>query len=208
MADDDAEAAELAAPWDDQTELFVDDIEGTVQKKFNLSFRKLLLSPDDFEGNKAVVGQIPNIKKEVNSYFDDLLGDLKDDQAQLEKDLDRIDQNSKKIEEVITSKASLARVPYIRPLTINYDPNRQEEVVIDQYNAGVDALVNKLLASSTYVANMSTAYKGHSIGSWVFSSQRQYILTVNPPVSAVITLENSRDVLNAMLDGVNERLGS
>ncbi|MDE1861049.1 MAG: hypothetical protein KGH72_05045 [Candidatus Micrarchaeota archaeon] len=204
MAEDDAK--DLAGPWDDQTELFVDDLDGAIQKKYSVSFRTLILRPDQLAGNKEVSGNLSNIKKEVNAYFDQVLDDFKEEKKKLEADLETMDANFKKIDEAIKTRSSIARVPYIKPLVVDYDPNRQEEVIIDQYNASVDSLIGKLISSSTFISNISTPYKGHSMGSWIFSGDREYIITLNPPVSAVITIENSRDLLNTLVDGASARL--
>lgn len=209
MADDaKADDEDLVAPWDEQTDSFVVELEPIIKQKYSVSIRQLLLSPDDFAKNKAVITAMPDIKKSVSSYFDDVLVGFKDDKAKLDKDLQTIDSQFKKIDDIITSKSSIAKVPYIKPIVVDYDQNRQEEIIIDQYNPNVDALVNKLLNVSIYVANMSTTYKGYNMGTWIFSGQREYILTLNPPISPVITIESSRDLLNTILDEVQKRLTS
>ena len=50
---------------------------------------------------------------------------------------------------------------------------------------------------------MSTQYKEHTIGSWLFSGAKNYILTINTPPNPILTIENSRALIENTLDALS-----
>lgn len=194
-------------PWDEQTDGFISDLEATVSKSRNISLRSLLMNPNKYLGKKDLGTAVEGIKKDSESYFSALLDDLKDEQAKLEVELESATAQYKEVDSVITNKSAAARVPYVKPLFVSRSPDREETIVIDKYDDGLEAFIGKLVNASNYVADMSATYKDYRLGSWVFSGARNYVLTINPPESPVLVIENSRNVLNGMLDDIAGRAG-
>lgn len=200
MADD------ADVPWSGESDVFITEIDSGLQKS-SLSIRKFLLSPEQFVGNKGASQQVKSMTSAVDKYFDGLLETLADEEKALEKELQDKDAQYNRIDEVISSKAAIVRVPYARPLYVDIDQNTAEEIIIDQYDSSVDAIIVRLLNISNYVANVSGSYSKYSLGSWIFSGPKTHIITINPPASPVMVLEKCRKEINGLITSVAERIG-
>lgn len=194
-------------PWDEQTDGFISDIDEAVTGKYNLSLRSLLINPNRYLNKKDLAATLSGIRTDEASYFDSLLENLKDEQARLESEMESMTAQYKQIDSVITNKSAIARVPYIKPLFVSRSPDREESIVIDKYEESMDAFVGKLVAASNYVADVSATYKQYTLGSWIFSGAKNHVLTINPPASPVLVIENSRTIIEDMLNDVETRAG-
>jgi transcription termination factor NusB len=192
-------------PWDEQTDIFVDDLNETLSKKYNINVRSLLMSPDRYLGKKGIGDIAKGIKTDTESYFSQILDGMKDEQTALDTQMENATAQYKQIDSVIASKSAVSRVPYVKPLFVNRNPDNEETVVIEQYSDDLDALIGKLVGGSSYVADLSAEYKEHKLGSWLFSGAKNYVLTVNPPASPVLQIESSRETINGVLDDILSR---
>jgi hypothetical protein len=212
MADKDADADAVAGdedaeyPWDDQTDDFITDIDATVTGKYSVSLRTLLTDPAAYADTKGIGDTINSVKKEVDDYFDDLMDDLKVEQDELDKAMQAADSLYTKMDQAISSKAAVARVPYIKPVDVDSGDNGVETIHIDQYNNNVDTLITKFINISNYIANLSTTYKKYNLGSWLFSGERDYTVEVSQPESMVITVEDAHDYISDGLESASAAL--
>jgi transcription termination factor NusB len=193
------------APWDDQTEMFVSDLNEKISKKYNINIRSLLISPDKYIGTKGMAGIAKQIRGETDEYFSDLMEGMEEEKQKLQKDLDSATSQYKQVDSIISSKAAASRVPYVKPLFISRDVDTEELVVVEQYDDTLDAFIGKLVNVSNYVADLSTAYKEFRMGSWLFSGAKNHVLSINPPTSPVLVMENSKDVIEGILDDIASR---
>ena len=192
-------------PWDDDTDGFISDLDTNFSKKYNMPIRSLLMNPAKYLGKKDLSTAIDGIRADADNYFTTLLGGLKDEEAKLETELERADSQYREVDNVITNKAAVSRVPYIKPLAVSRNPNSEETIVIDNYEEGMEGFVGKLVSVSNYVADMSAVYKQHRLGSWMFSGTKNHVLTINPPSSPVLIIDNSRNIINGLLDDIESR---
>jgi hypothetical protein len=107
---------------------------------------------------------------------------------------------------VIKNKASFASIPFIRPGSIDRDVEKEEDIIILTYDNSVDSLITRLVGVVHYVADLSTQYKDYNLGSWLFSGNKNYTLTINPPSSILFNIEVSKNEINFKLDSVGEEL--
>ena len=194
-------------PWDDQTDGFISDLDSTVSEKYKMSLRSLLMNPDKYLEKKELPDALTGIRGDAEAYFTELLDGLKDEQTKLESEMEGADAQYRDVEKVITDKSAAARVPYIKPLFISRDPDKEETILIDKYDESLEAFVGKLVTISNFVADISTLYKNHRLGSWIFSGAKNHVLTINPPASPVLIIENSRALISNMLDDIETRAG-
>ena len=188
------------APWDEETELFVADLDATMQKKYALSFRNMLLNPQAYIGKKDMEQSIRVVKDDTEAYFAELLGSMVDEQQKLQAELESATAQYKQVNSVIENKSAMARVPYVRPMFITRNPDTEETITVEQYGEHLDSLIGKLVNSSTYVADTSAKYKEYFIGSWLFSGAKNYVLMINPPVSPILVIENSRNAIMRIIE--------
>jgi hypothetical protein len=192
-------------PWDEQTDGFISDIDEIVSKAYNIQLRSLLMNPTKYLNSKDFRTTLDGIKSEVDSYFQALLDDLKDEQAKLDSEMESATAQYKQIDSVIANKAAAARVPYVRPLLVSRTPESEESIIIEKYDESMEAFIGKLVNISNYVADMSADYKQYKLGSWIFSGAKNHVLTLNPPASPILTVENSRGIINDMLRSIETR---
>ncbi len=192
-------------PWDDATDQFVSELEGMTMQQYSVNLRTLLMQPKKYANTKDISQKITGIRKTVSDYFSNILSSLKDEQDKLDHELESANMQYEKINELIGTK-SASRVPYIKPSAVNLGDGAQEEIVINGYDSSTDLLLSRLLSVSNYVADISDKYKDYTLGSWVFSGQKTYLLTINQPTSAVIAVENGRDVISDLLDDAADAL--
>lgn len=193
------------APWDDQTELFVSDLNDTISKKYNLNFRSLLMSPEKYLGTKGMSGTVKQIRADADAYFSELMEGMEEEAKKLQAELASATNQYKQVDVLLSEKAAAARIPYVKPFFVSRDSDREELIVVEQYEESLDSLVGKLVNVSNYVADISTAYKEFRMGSWLFSGTKNHVLSINPPVSPVLVMESSRDVIDNMLDDIASR---
>jgi len=73
------------APWDDQTEMFVSDLNEKISKKYNINIRSLLISPDKYIGTKGMAGIAKQIRGETDEYFSDLMEGMEEEKQKPEE---------------------------------------------------------------------------------------------------------------------------
>lgn len=190
-------------PWDEQTDRFINELDERISDKYGISFRDLILNPNKFATKKDMPLTFQNIRKDVDAYFDDLMDSFKDEKAKLDSELESLTAQYHEIDATITNKAALARVPYIKPKSIERKEEADENVIIDKYEPGMESLIGKLLSNAVYVADVSVPYKNYTLGSWLFSGQKNYLLSLDTPTSIVLNIETSRDVISYLLDTIS-----
>jgi hypothetical protein len=200
MAEDDGEL-----PWDSQTDAFVNDIDTDTTKNYNVSLRKLLLHPEEFENVENMADTIDKIKADVTSYFEDTLAGLKDEEVELTKQLESVDSLYSQINQTVSSRAGIARVPFLKPVDMDLGNSNPETIYIDKYDGQADMLITKLVNESNYVCDLSDSYRKYRIGNWVFSGSKTHVISVQPPESIIVQVENSRDTITSMLDDISGR---
>jgi transcription termination factor NusB len=192
-------------PWDAQTDSFVSDLNSVLSKKYSVNFRAMLLNPGAYAGKKDAQAAVDKLRGDVDRYFSQLLDNLKDEQDKLALALEKTTAQYKQVDSMIANKSSALRVPYVRPLFINRNPDNEETIVIEQYDSDLDSFIGKLVSISSYVANISATYKQYYLGSWLFSGPKNYLVAMNPPASPVLAVENGSAIVNGILDRISRR---
>ncbi|MGA3020484.1 MAG: hypothetical protein ABSD68_00860 [Candidatus Micrarchaeales archaeon] len=192
-------------PWDEQTDMFIADLDANISKKYSLTLRSLLMNPDRYLNKKGVIDTVNAMKKEIDSYFSDLLDGMEDEQQKLETEMEGASEQYTQIDSIISNKSSISRVPYVKPLFISRNANSEEVIVIERYSEDLDSLIGKLINGSSYVADISATYKKYQLGSWLFSGAKNYVLTLNPPISPVLAIENGKNTIDSILDDLVNR---
>lgn len=193
-------------PWSNDTNPFITDLDNSVAKKYDVSLRRLFLNPEEYEGVKDISDRIGKVRADVEAYFTDLEEGLEDERKEFTKDLEDADALYTKMEQAVSSKAAIAKVPYFKPADSDLSRIGSEIMYLDDYNNTLDAIILRLINSSEYVANVSTVYKKYNIGAWFFSGERPRILSVNPPQSVLISIEAAHDEISDMLEAAAGRL--
>ncbi len=193
-------------PWDDETDGLISSIDA--QTSAGPKLRDFLLNPERFMLKPGAGQLVEKLRSSANTYFDAVYDDMKDEQAKLTQQLESMNAQYIRMKQVIQEKAVSLKVPYITPALINVDRSMREDVTIAQYDSTADQLIGKLISTAKYVADISTKYKEYTLGSWLFSCDRAYILFLDQPRSPLMYLERSRTVINDLIDGIVDQYGT
>ncbi|MDE1851321.1 MAG: hypothetical protein KGH69_01360 [Candidatus Micrarchaeota archaeon] len=186
--------------FSEQTRTVIGEIERENKGKYEFSISGII------EGStKATQQQVKMVRDAVDAYFSDAKKSLVGEQARFETELQKADAEYRKMDEVIRNKAVTARVPYIKPTFVDADSQGQEEITIEGYSGAIDLLITKLVSVSNYVADTSGIYDKYTLGSWVFSGQKAYVLTITPPSSPIVAIERSQREIDAALDSLSSK---
>jgi len=196
--------AELSDILSEDSLRYVTQLQPVIRKKYNIDVEELLKEPANYEDNPGMADKIRAIERDIDSFFDQRIAGMGSEAAELKSALAAIDGDTKKITQAITTKASIAQVPFVRPLFV--DAQEREEIVIEGYDASVDQLVTRMINISDYIADLSTVYKDYTIGSWLFSGRNRYLLSISPPPSEIIVMDRSRDEIKGLLESVHDSL--
>jgi hypothetical protein len=188
--------------WDIQTDQFISSLEQPIKESKNVSLRDMLTNPSKYYDVKGINDTISDIKKITTDYFDGILSNLTEERKKLDNELESADVQYKKISEVISNKATSSNVPYIKPFAVEINQDIREEIILDQYNNEADALLGKLASGSMYIADVSGSYNNHTLGSWLFSSNKPYLVTLRPPSSLIVIIERSMNNILNMLNNI------
>ena len=196
--------AELNDILSDDSLRYLSEIKPVIRKKYNIDVEELLKEPANFNDNPGIADKIRSIEKDVDAFFDQRIASMGSEAAELKSALAAIDGDTKKITQAITTKASIAQVPFVRPLYV--DAQDRQEIIVEEYDASIDQFVTRMINISDYIADLSTVYNDYIIGSWLFSGRSRYLLSISPPASEIMVMDRSRDEIKGVLESIHDSL--
>src|SRR5271157_1409793 len=113
-------------PWDAQTDSFISDLNSVLSKKYGVNFKLMLLNPGAYAGKKDAQAAVDKMRGDVDRYFSQLLDGMKEEQDRLATALEKATAQYKQVDSMIASKSSVLRIPYVRPLFVNRNPDNEE----------------------------------------------------------------------------------
>jgi hypothetical protein len=189
----------MADLWSDYTDMLIAGIDKQFSSKYKFSLRALLTDPTKYASQQNVQVTIDNMKEEADKYLDDRVTALGAEQKDFDDAAAKADSISGQLARSITMNAKQNNVPVITPVAVDRDMTREKRVYIDTIDSSVTMLIEKLAASSMLIANLSTTYKEYTFGSWLFSGNKDYVVSVFVPDSSLLMLEASRIELDGLL---------
>jgi hypothetical protein len=193
----------MADLWSDYTDFVIDNIDKSIGKKYKMSLRDLLTDPENFSSDPNIQNTIKSMADDVNAYMDQALSKMSAQKQELDDNLTKADSVTKQLAQSISMQAKQNRVPFIVPVSIDRDDTKEEVISVDSAGSDVLALIEKIAASSTMIADFTTQYDNSLIGNWFFSGPKNYTINVYLPDSDVISMQDSRDELLGLLDAAS-----
>ncbi|MCL4390893.1 MAG: hypothetical protein QW194_01960 [Candidatus Micrarchaeaceae archaeon] len=193
----------MADLWSDYTDFVIDNIDKSIGKKYKMSLRDLLTDPESFSSDPNIQNTIKSMADDVNAYIDQALSKMSAQKQELDDNLTKADSVTKQLAQSISMQAKQNRVPFIVPVSIDRDDTKEEVISVDSAGSDVLALIEKLAASSTLIADFTTQYDNSLIGNWFFSGPKNYTINVYLPDSDIISMQDSRDELLGLLDAAS-----
>lgn len=190
----------MAEYWSDYTDFVLTNMDKKISTKYKLSLKKLLSDPGKFASQQGIQTTIKNLSTEVDSYIDGAIAGMPDTKKALTDTTLKADATTKQLAQSISMQAKQHKVPVVKPVSVVRDEARDEVVSVDDATPDVLALIEKLAGSSVMVADFSYQYENSTIGSWLFSGSKNYLLNVFMPANDVAMLEASRTEIQDLLD--------
>ncbi len=192
--------------WDELTDSFIEGIDDTSFKDSSVKLRQILTDQIQYASRSNARALLDKAKNATNSYFLNVLNAFSSEKKALDSELESMSVNYAKFSATIKEKTELLKVPYIKPYLIEMKDTNKEDILLESYDSSTESLLGKLIAASKYVADISGTYNGHSLGSWIFSSDRAYIVTIKPPENVVMDIESSKASILSQLDEFSEQI--
>ncbi|MFI5412386.1 MAG: hypothetical protein ACHQX1_00660 [Candidatus Micrarchaeales archaeon] len=196
----------MAELWGDYTDILVNDIDGELGNKYGkMSVRKFLTDPSKYI-SPNIVSDSKKMRDDVNAYVDKRLEGMAEEKKALDNSIMKAETITNQLAQNISMNSKQNKLPFIKPALLERDLSKDEVIYIDYVDNGVMALIERLAASSTYIADNTGSFKDHKIGEWVFGGAKNYVLRVYVPQNDAMLTEMARDELNVLFDNAAEAL--
>lgn len=192
--------------WDELTDSFITGIDNTILKDSDVTLRDIMTEPSRYSQKADASTILKKMQSAVNTYFSEVSTTFSSEKEKLNSELDNISTIYSKIVSILNEKIESAKIPLIFPYTIDINRNNSENIIIDTYDNSIELLIGKLISTSKYVAEVSSKYKDYTLGSWIFSGDNIRIITIKPPESIIIQIENSQETLNEYLTSFSDEI--
>ncbi|HUY70223.1 MAG TPA: hypothetical protein VMV00_01485 [Candidatus Baltobacteraceae bacterium] len=190
----------MAELWTDFTDAIISSIDAEAKLDGKIVLRELLTDPAKFAKQPEIQNKIMNVKEAVDGYIDQRIKAMADVQKELDDSMAKADTLSSQLAQSISVKAMQSKVPLIKPVAVDRDITKEERIILNSIDTNVSALIDKLVASSTMVADFSTTYNNHKIGEWLFSGPKNYVISVYLERNQLLLMQGSRAEIDALLD--------
>jgi uncharacterized protein YllA (UPF0747 family) len=188
----------MAALWSDISDSLITEMDKKLGSKYKITIRELLANPGRFSKTANIRNTVSNLKEEVDNYIDDALSTMSAEQKALDDAAMKADSLTSQLAQNVSMQAKQYKIPIVKPVMIDRDMSKDETVYINTLDSGVLALVEKLCASSVYIADYGTNFGKYRIGEWLFSGQKNYVIRAYLPPSEVLSLQASKEELDSL----------
>lgn len=194
----------MAEMWSDHTDALLRGIDKQISNKYKVSMRDLLKEPAKYAAQPSIQVTISNMREDAEKYIQQKLDKMENEVRELSDNTARAESITNQLGQNISALAKQNRVPLIKPVDIERDETKEEHIYVDGVDASVVSLVEKLIISSNLVADIGTEFDENKIGSWLFSGQKNYVLSVFVPSNGASVLQESRDEILGLLDAASD----
>ncbi len=190
----------MAELWSDYTDAIIKEVDKQIGGKFRFSISDFLTDVPKYASEQSIEVTISNMREAANSHIDELLQGLPQQVKALGDSIAKANAITKQLSQNISMQAKQHDVPFIKPLQIDRNTANEETITINTVDDQAIKLMEKLTSTSNLVADFSYQYKDSWIGSWFFSGNKDYTVSVYVPQSDAFSLELSRIELNGLFD--------
>jgi hypothetical protein len=189
-------------PWSENTNDLIESLAPVINDKYGIALKDILINPAFYVSKKDIGATFGSIREEVDDYVATTIKGLEDEKKNFEKDGLKCDAISKQLAQSIAMLAKQNNIPVIKPVSIDRNVDNEEVIYVNNIDSGLTALITKLAAASSFVADFSTTYKTYNLGQWLFDGQKNYVVNVSLEQNDYMDLDQAKDELNIIMDGV------
>ncbi len=184
----------------DYTQSLLKDMDKEAGDRFAIPISDAINNLDKYASRPDIGVTISNMKEYANKYIDNALGSIPKEARDMEDDLSRADSMTRQFAQNLSMQAKQHGVPIIKPYNVTRDTAREEIIELDSVDDQTMKLVERLVMKSDLVADFSYSFKDKTIGSWLFSGAKNYLVNVHLSQSDALNLELAREELNGIFD--------
>ena len=186
--------------WSDYSDGVIKNVDKQISTKYKFTLRSLLTDPSKYVSQPNIQMTIENLKEEVDNYINGKAKDMAAEKKAFEDATMRSDALTGQLSQSIAMQARQNNVPVIKPVTVDRDTDEDVRIYVDSAENGILSLVQKLASSSMLIADFTAAYGNYKVGEWLFSGNRNYVISVYLPSNSYLLLQSSRDEIIALLN--------
>jgi alpha-D-ribose 1-methylphosphonate 5-triphosphate diphosphatase PhnM len=190
----------MAELWSDYSDNIIKNLDKQLSTKYKLTMRNLLTDPSKYADQPNILVTIDNLKEEVENYAKSRDKVLATEKKEFENAIVRADALTSQLGQSVSMQAKQNGVPVITPVALQRDTTKDEQIYVDSVDNATLALVGKLASSSMLIADFSTTYENYKVGEWLFSGDKDYIISVYMPANEYFRLQSSKDEIVGLLD--------
>ncbi len=190
-------------PWSENANDLIESLAPTINDKYGIALKDLLMNPAFYISKKGIEETFSSIREEIEDYVQTTMKGLEDEKKDFEKDGLKCDAVSKQLAQSIAMLAKQNNIPIIKPVGIDRSGENEEVVYVNNIDGGLTALITKLAASSSFIADFSTTYKTYSLGQWLFDGHKNYVINVSLEQNSYMDLDQANEELKAIMDGLD-----
>ena len=190
----------MADLWSDYSDVVISNADAALGNKYKIKIRDFLAAPMRYAGQTNIVTTAQNMKEDLDKYIDKIYDGLKDERTDFNDAASKADSVTSQLAQNISLQAKQNRVPIITPAQIVREESNDEVIYVDKVDSGVFSMIEKLVLSSTYIADTTSKYGSYSIGEWLFSGSKNYVLRAYLPDSPILTIDASKEELDQIFD--------
>jgi len=193
----------------EQMDLIIDDIDGSIAGKYVFTLRDLLENPDDYADTPDIGKEIDRLKIDVNRYFENKRTEVADQVSKYKDDALKATRLADKIGGAVKDKAKSIKKPFVTPLFFVRKEDEDEVLFIDNYDTSHEALLDEMIKGSMFVVDTSLLVENFKVGRWIFVGENKNRgLYVFFPVNPIGVLDIAKDQMTMALDGLKIELES
>jgi hypothetical protein len=189
-------------PWSENADVVIEGVSQTINDKYGVALKDILTKPAFYVSKKGMETTFSNIREEVGNYIQELAKSMDDDRKNMEKDGLKCDAVTKQLAQNISMQAKQNNIPIIKPASMDRNTDNDEVIYVNNIDNGVMALLAKLSANSSFIADFSTTYKTYNLGQWLFDGQKNFLISVAMEPNPYMDLDSAKDEINMIMDGV------
>ncbi|MEM3841363.1 MAG: hypothetical protein QXN59_01560 [Candidatus Micrarchaeaceae archaeon] len=195
----------MESEWSDYTDAVITNMEGVIKSKYGVQLRELLSDPASIkQGN--VLDKLPGIRADIEAYLDELADSMGQERRVVEDAMEKAAAITAQLAQNISMQSKQYKVPIFKPVVLDRKDDDDTKIYVDNIDQSTLAVIEKLASWSTIIFDQTYKYKDYSIGSWLFSGQKAYSVTVYTPASEYISFEYTKEELETLLDAAEEAL--
>ena len=181
------------------TQKMLNRLDGDVKKRFGLSLITIVEDPSAYMNQKGYAVKLSKITDHVDKETGLMLEMAKGSTRAFHESAAKADEITRLVGSYISSHARQSNVPILKPESVELTMVDKNRFYINIMNEPTQRFLEKLIDSSSFVVDMTKSYDNLRLGSWLFGTEKECIVSVHQPKNSLLLMRAGRAEILAML---------